>query len=163
MKLKIIVMCIFLSVAPLFSQDQNAAREDFWVSLVGEANFFSVSNTAFGGGIALGYGDGVSFGFRAVYFFGIDLVKTLEFNFLLRFYLPRLTGHSGLFIQFNGGPVLFEPISSYTAIPSKLGTFSAGISVGWRFIFGNYFYLEPAVRVGYPYVVGIGASAGLRF
>jgi hypothetical protein len=169
MKVKLFVLCIFLSVSPLFSQSLSVTREDIWVTSVAEANFFSVSGMAFGGGAALGYGDGVSVGLRVVYFIDMksvtneDSVKTLEFNFLLRFYLPRLTGHSGPFIQFNGGPVLFAKDDRNMAMPSDLGTFSAGLCLGWRLLIGNYFYLEPTVRTGYPYFFGIGLSAGGRF
>jgi hypothetical protein len=163
MKIKFIVLFFVLTVSPLFAQDMAAGREEIWVTSVAETNLFSVSNMAFGGGVALGYGDGLSFGFKVVYLIDTSKVKTLEFNFLLRFYLPRLTGHSGLFIQLNGGPVLFAQEGDKVAMPSELGTFSVGVSVGWRFIVSNYFYLEPAVRAGYPYIVGLGLSAGVRF
>jgi hypothetical protein len=162
MRLKFTVLCILLS-APIFAQNQTLARGDIWIAPVAEANFYSISDLAFGGGIAFGYGDGVSIGFKAVFFTDMDKVNSLELNFLLRLYLPRLEGHSGLFVQFSGGPVLFTQIGDNFDIPAQVGTFSAGVSVGWRFLFGNYFFLEPIVRAGYPYYAGAGLNIGVRF
>jgi hypothetical protein len=162
MRIKLLVLCVFLSV-PLFAQDRAVVREDIWVSAVAESNFFSISDLAFGGGAALGYGDGVSFGLRVVFFTDTSEVNSLELNFLLRLYLPSLTGHSGLFVQFNGGPVIFALTNNDFAAPSEIGTVSAGLSVGWRFLLGKNFYLEPAIRAGYPYTVGAGLSAGVHF
>jgi hypothetical protein len=35
--------------------------------------------------------------------------------------------------------------------------------LGWRFLFGGHFFIEPAVRAGYPYFAVAGLSAGARF
>jgi hypothetical protein len=156
-------MFIFLSAVPVFAQNQNAGWDDLWVSAVAESSYFSKSNAAFGFGAAIGYGDGMSFGLRLVFFSDVNEVNSLEINFLLRLYLPRLEGHSGLFVQFNGGPVLFAQAGSSITRPAQIGTFSAGLSVGWRFLFGRYFYLEPFVRAGTPYLFGAGLHAGVRF
>jgi hypothetical protein len=107
-----------------------------------------------------------------VYFDDINEFRTVELNFLLRFYLLRATGaeaghqgvsNSGLFLQLNGGPVIFARNTDDITMPSKTGTFSGGLSLGWRFHLGRYFFLEPAVRGGYPYMAGAGLSAGARF
>jgi hypothetical protein len=76
---------------------------------------------------------------------------------------PRIAGSSGLFIQFNGGPVIFAQNDDSIAVPSGMGTFSAGLSLGWRFLLGRTFFIEPVIRGGYPYIVGAGLSAGVRF
>jgi hypothetical protein len=161
MRINFFVLCIFIYSAPLFAQNQ--AREDIWVTSVVESSFFSISKPVFGGGAALGYGDGFSIGLKVVFFTDIDMVNSLELNFLLRYYILRLTNHSGLFVQLNLGPVLFFQVGSNFAVPSEIGTFSAGLAVGWRFLIGKYFYLEPAIRAGTPYLVGVGLSAGVRF
>jgi hypothetical protein len=110
----------------------------------------------------------VSLGLKVVYLDDINEFRTVELNFLLRFYplgmaraeFPR---NSGLFLQLNGGPVIFARDANDIAMPSKTGTLSGGLSLGWRFLLGRFFFIEPAVRGGYPYVAGAGLSAGVRF
>jgi hypothetical protein len=92
----------------------------------------------------------------------------LELNFLMRFYffhMPRAEnlGHSGLFIQFNGGPALFAREDTHIAVPTDMTLISAGLSLGWRFLLGKHFFIEPAVRTGYPYLAGVGLAAGVSF
>jgi hypothetical protein len=152
-----------LGIAPAFAQDRPAAHEDLWVCPVFESGLYGISNIAIGGGAALGYGDRVSLGLKAVYWTDMEKVRALELNFLARLYFFRAAEASGLFIQFNGGPVIFAPDEDNITIPSELSMISAGLSLGWRFLFGKHFFVEPAIRAGYPYIAGAGLSAGLRF
>jgi hypothetical protein len=163
MRIHFFVLCIFISAGTLFAQAQSAAREEIWVTSVVESSFFSVTKPTIGGGAALGYGDGLSIGLKAVFFSDVGMVNSLELNFLLRYYILRQTSRSGLFVQLNLGPVLFFQVGRGFSMPSEIGTFSAGLSLGWRFLFGKYFFLEPTVRAGTPYLVGVGLSAGVRF
>ena len=156
-------LCIFLSALPAYSQNRPALREDLWVSPTAESNLYSVSNVAFGGGAALGYGDGSALGLRVIYCSDLDKIKSLEISLLIRFYLPSLAGHSGFFIQFGGGPVLVAPASKTITAPDEFGMISVGLSLGWRFLLGKYFFLEPVVRGGYPFIGGLGLSAGVHY
>jgi hypothetical protein len=173
-----------VGIVSVFAQEQAPLREDLWVCPVLESSFYSLRNPAIGGGAALGYGNGVSFGLKVIYSSDRNGINTLELNLLARLYLlglfrpvttnpedenseffsdvPRFSGTSGLFIQFNGGPVIFAE-NSNIAVPSKIGAFSVGLSLGWRFLFGRYFFIEPAIRGGYPYIAGAAFSAGVRF
>ena len=167
-------LCVFLldlfGGVRVFAQDQQdqqevltaaASRNDFWVCPVAEVIMYSVSSTAYGGGLALGYGNGASIGFKAAYLVDADgQVTTLELNFLFRWYF--LGSGSGPYLQINGGPAFFAQYESM-AIPSEIGTVSAGLSVGWRFLLGRYWFIEPGIRGGYPYIAGAGLSAGFRF
>jgi hypothetical protein len=162
-KIFLLVLLNTLVLIPVFADDKAAVRDDFWVCPVFESNWYSLSKVAFGGGAALGYGDGVSLGLKVVYLDDINEFRTVELNFLLRFYLFRNSSHPGLFLQLNGGPVIFAWNENDITIPSKTGTFSAGLSLGWRFLLGRYFFIEPSVRGGYPYMAGAGLSAGVRF
>jgi hypothetical protein len=72
-------------------------------------------------------------------------------------------GPSGPFIQFSGGPVIFARGEKNITMPSDTVRLSAGFSLGWRFLLGTYFFIEPAIRAGYPYIAGVGLSAGVRF
>ncbi|WP_461249166.1 hypothetical protein, partial [Treponema sp. R6D11] len=40
---------------------------------------------------------------------------------------------------------------------------SGGLSAGWRINLGNYWYIEPAGRVGYPHIWGASLTVGIRF
>jgi hypothetical protein len=164
-RLTFVALCVFLSAAPLFSQDSGITREDIWITSVGEARIYSLLDPApvFGIGVAVGYGDGVSFGFKGIYFWDIsDKFSVLELSLLVRFYPLNMTGHSGMFIQINGGQlIVFQ--NDKQVVPSELGTISVGLGVGWRLVIGSNFYLEPAVSVGYPYFLTAGLSVGVRF
>jgi hypothetical protein len=143
--------------------NKTNAFEDMWVCPVFESGWYSISNIAIGGGAALGYGNRAAIGLKVIYWNDMDGIRSLELNFLLRFYIFGRMERSGLFAQVNGGPVIFARDEGNLAVPSGIGTFSAGFSVGWRFLFGRYFFVEPAVRAGYPYIAGAGLSAGVRF
>jgi hypothetical protein len=167
---KIVFFLIFINVLgiiPVFAQERASAHEDFWVCPVFEAGFYSISNIAIGGGAALGYGDRLAFGLKVVYWNDREKVRALELNFLARYYFFHMTekaiGHSGLFIQFSGGPVIFDRNQNGIAMLSDISLISVGLSLGWRFLLGSYFFVEPAVRTGYPYIAGAGLSAGVRF
>jgi len=40
---------------------------------------------------------------------------------------------------------------------------SGGLSAGWRINLGNYMYIEPAGRAGYPHIWGASITIGVRF
>ena len=154
-------LCIFLFSVPVFAQ--NSEREDLWICPGAEIARFSVGSASFGGGLAFGYGSGISIGLKAAYFVDFDGdVSSMEFNLLLRLYFGGSGSCSGLFIQFNGGPVLFAQEKSM-GIPAEKGTVSAGLSLGWRFLLGSHLFIEPSLRAGYPYIIGAGLYAGFRF
>jgi hypothetical protein len=154
-----------LGVFPVFAQpadkagEQSAVREDLWVCPVFETGLYGVSNPSFGGGLAVGYGNKMAFGIKAVYWGDMGEVRALELNVLVRHYLfseRAVAPGAGLFLQFAGGPAIFTN-------PTKAATISAGLSVGWRFHLGRYFFIEPEIRGGHPYFVTGGLSAGVRF
>jgi hypothetical protein len=175
-----LLFSLFICI-PVFAQNSSAVREELWVCPVLESSLYSVSNLAIGSGVALGYGDRVAFGLKVIYWDDMNEVRALELNFLVRFYFFRLTmaeaGHSGIppsgdgpsgpFIQFNIGPVIFAWDEQNITMPSETAMTSAGLSLGWRFLFGDrlggLFFLEPCIRVGTPYLFGAGLSAGVRF
>jgi hypothetical protein len=158
----LLVLINVLGIIPVFAQKQDSGREDLWVCPVFESGFYGVSSIAFGGGAALGYGDRVAYGLKAVYWNDGDTVIALELNFLARYYFFRTAGNSGLFIQFNGGPVIFTEDDNNFARP-LMSLISTGLSLGWRILLGGHFFVEPAVRAGYPFIASIGLSAGVHF
>jgi hypothetical protein len=162
LKVMFLLVCMGMSnIIPLFAQDRASGYEDLWVCPVFEIGLYGVSNPSFGGGLAVGYGDRMAFGIKAVYWGDMDEVRELELNVLVRHYFfstirTEVIWHPGLFIQFSGGPVIITN-------PTKAATISAGLSVGWRFHLGQYFFIEPVIRGGYPYFVTAGLSAGAHF
>jgi len=160
----LLLLCVFLPSMTAFAQsEQEQEQGDLWISLGGEASMYSYSNIALGGSLALGFGRGTSMGFKATWFFSLDGLNTLELCFILRFYLLGSQSISGPFLQLDGGPAFFYSRDENISFPAKYGTISAGLNFGWRFLFNNRWYIEPSVRGGYPYLAGVGISAGVRF
>ena len=161
--LPILVVCFFLPGGlQVFAQDRVAEREELWVCPGAEIALYSTSNIAYGGGLAFGYGKGAVIGIKAAYFVDMDnTVSTVELNFLFRWYFLGVLSSSGPYIQFGGGPAVFAKNGIF-AIPSEWGSISAGIYLGWRFLLGRYWFIEGALRGGYPYVIGAGLSFGLH-
>jgi len=165
----LLVLCVFLLFVPAFAQDTGAGESaappsndgDFWISPGFETALYSRTSVSFGGSLALAYGKGVSIGLKAAYFFSPDNT-TLELNFLLRVYLRGALAYSGPFLQFAGGPVLFADEEN-VGFPATIGSISAGLAFGWRFLFRDRWFVEPAIRGGYPFIAGAGLSAGVRF
>jgi hypothetical protein len=166
------VLFFLFSVYTVFSDDNNTdesipetggkKREDIWFCLNGDASMYSYVSFSYGGGFAFGYGSGSSIGLKATYFINEEGIDTLEACLLLRFYLLSKDAYSGPFFQFLGGVSLFNRSGDF-AIPSNVGIFSAGLGFGWRFIIADRFFIEPMLRGGYPYLVGVSISAGIRF
>jgi hypothetical protein len=137
-------------------------REEVFIGPVAETALFSASGTAWGGGLILGCGYGQSIGIKIFYAAAADTTTTLETTVFIRFYLSRYRKNNNLFLQLNAGSVLFAKYGPL-GLPARSGTFSSGLTAGWRFLLGEHWYIEPAVRAGYPYMAGGGISAGYRF
>jgi len=162
----LLVLCVFLFVMPAFAQNTapvmaSPESGDFWICPGFETAMYSRFSASMGGSLAMGYGKGASIGLKAVYFISPDNTA-LELNFLLRAYLRGALAYSGPFLQLASGPVLFAD-EAMVRFPYKLGSISAGLSFGWRFLFRDRLFIEPAIRAGYPFIAGAGLSAGIRF
>jgi len=172
----LLVLCVFLFAVPAFAQASAAGEADpveeavaapppkdgdFWICPGFEAALYGRSGLAYGGSLALAYGKGASIGLKAAYFFSPDNT-TLELNFLLRFYLRGAVSYSGPFLQFAGGTVLFADEAN-VGFPATIGSISAGLAFGWRFLIKDRWFVEPSIRGGYPFLGGGGIAAGVRF
>jgi hypothetical protein len=85
-------------------------------------------------------------------FSGITVIEPAA---LLRWYF--LGGHSGIFVQADGGAYLILEDEKFTAM------FLGGLRCGFRLPVKSSFYLEPYGRIGYPFVFGIGVLTGIKF
>ena len=77
---------------------------------------------------------------------------------LLRVYLVSQSGEpgTGVFLEGLGGVSILLVDSDTKFVANGGGGF------GYRFAFSN-FYIEPEIRVGYPYIFGAGLGTGFRF
>jgi len=141
-----------------------AQSEDFWISPGAIVALYSPVNLSYGGGLTVAYGSGTSVGVKAAWLFDNEgQLNILLLDILFRWYFFGASANSGLFLQFAGGPAIFFEHEEKVFLPVRIGTLSAGLTLGWRFLLGKYFYLEPSISGGYPYIAGAGLSAGIRF
>jgi len=146
---------VFLLI-PARAQEKN--RPDIFIAPLVELIGFSGKGLAFGGGFALGAeNSGYALGLRILYATEGDSINTTELNVFVRFYFFERDQHTGIFLQLNGGS------AHYSRDEDDAGSVSAGVSVGWRFPFKKIFFIEPAVRIGYPYMAGVGGAGVYRF
>jgi len=176
------VLLIFFPVFAIYAQEENLTektaeteetdskpvsdRPDVWFGFSGETAFYNVSGLAYGASFALGYGSGSSIGLKGTFFSAGENFKILEVDLLLRFYTFGKNAYEGPFVQFIGGASLInysEGFSGFFEFPSKAGIFNAGFGIGWRYLYYNRVFFEPAIRFGYPYFMGLGLSGGVRF
>jgi hypothetical protein len=176
-KLLLLVLLILLSTLPVFAQGGQAVVDpavfetdtapktksgDFWICPGAEMALYSSTSASYGSSLVLGYGRGSAIGVKAAYFTDPENNGALEINFLLRFYFLGSDYCRGLFIQFSGGPVLFF-IDNEISFPANIGMVSAGVNLGWRFLLGKWWFVEPSIRAGYPYLAGGGLSFGFHY
>jgi len=158
----ILFLFFIFSAVIVFAQSEQRKSEDFWIGFGGESALYSSSGAAFGGSFSFGFGTGTSIGVKTVLFFNPESISVIELLFFFRYYLFGLNSNSGLYAEILGGPSLFNNSGEFS-VPSDFGIISFGLSFGWRFIFSDRWYVEPAVRAGFPYMIGAGVSAGVRF
>ncbi|MDR3021022.1 MAG: hypothetical protein LBU66_09020 [Treponema sp.] len=132
-------------------------EEAFFIASFAETIGYSYDTIAYGGGLSFMSGGGTAIGFRLLYAVNPEDYIFIEILFLLRYYFFDSQANTGPFIQFNGGPVIY---AYETPELTGYGNISAGLSAGWRFLLGKNFFIEPAVRAGYPYIAGAGVSFG---
>ena len=156
-----LVLCFF----PVYGQsaDQSAKRYDLFISPLAEVIGYSKKGPAYGGGLALGAGEGgITLGIKMLYAADNESMNSFEFTFFARYYIFSQDESTGLFAQINAGPVIIGSEDAF-AMLTEVDSVSLGLSVGWRFAFGKHFFLEPTIRGGYPYIAGAGLSVGYRF
>jgi hypothetical protein len=139
-------------------------------------NAFAQNDTKMAAGLGLewnmsshkGYaaGAGLGFDYNLFRFFAVGLSVTASHNFtaftaiepaaMFRWYFWG-KNHTGFFAQADAGVYLY--MENEQTIPVFLG----GLRTGFRLPLGQFFYIEPYGRAGYPFVFGIGITAGMRF
>jgi len=136
-------------------------QKDIFAALFAESMGYSRYNITAGGGIVFGGSlDGKGIGLRLLYVQDAENFIFLETVAQIRLYLSPKKDNTGIFLQAEGGIVLFSyekfEITGYFS-------FVGGVSAGWRFMMNNQWYIEPFIRGGYPYIFGAGFSTGFKF
>ena len=148
-------------LSPLSAQQ----RENVFIAPLIEVNGYGWSSAAYGGGLTIGAGTGGALGVNLLYAVDNENFTFMEIQFFTRAYIYGKNAYSGPFVQLGLGPVIYVD-----TIPGVItgdqtagqGSFSFGFTTGWRFLAGRYIYIEPAVRLGYPYLAGAGLSLGIQ-
>ena len=160
----IIIAVLTLLTANAYAQTDVRSDKNFFAAPIIEVLYYGVTSPSLGYGFALGTEGGVSVGLRGLYVRTLEReVNTLEMTIFARGYILQFDAAKGLFVQLNAGFAIFSIDDKKITVPSDGGTFSFGLSLGWRFLLGNYIFIEPYIRGGYPYYGGAGLSAGVRF
>ena len=147
---------VFLIFVAAFTFGNLSAMEGFFVGLGTEIN----ANAPRGPGVSASFIFGADLnphwavGAKAAYNPNVYVSGTLEPSLLARYYLT--SGSNGPFAQAELGCVIIFAVDN-----DYLG-FSGGVVTGWRFDLSKSVYLEPALRFGYPYLMGLGVMAGFR-
>jgi cell division septation protein DedD len=127
----------------------------FFAGVGSEVNSNAKKGTAVGGNMAMGVDLNKHFalGVNAVYSNDLEAsASTVESTVMLRYYLPV----SGPFIQAEAGGAL-NPEEKSSATPM------GGMAAGLRLDVNQGWFVEPAVRGGYPFVWGTGITVGKKF
>ena len=133
------------------------ALEGIFTGLGTEINANSPRGPAISGGLAVGFDlhRHWTAGIRTGYSPNMYVSSALEPVALLRYYL--LPGSRGPYAQAEAGCIIVFAFEEDHLV------FSGGFAAGWRFNMTRNVYLEPALRLGYPFLLGVSLSAGLRF
>ena len=155
---RIIVLYLFLGTG----STQTHALDTLFIGFGPEVNGHSRKGAALGLNLIFGMDFDTYFatGLKTSFSHDFDTVNVWNFQLFFRYYLPWLRSAvpvSGFFVQAEtGGLLAFEDNEIFP-------TFSAGISAGWRYNLPRNWYIEPAVRFGYPHIWGLEITAGYRF
>jgi len=162
---------------PEENNTENAAlpkrerQNDKFVGIFAEAVGYSRYSIAAGGGLSLGSSfSGVGIGTSMLLTKDPEDFITFEWLGHLRFYLSsERWNNSGIFLQADLGMYIMAIWDNLTdseksALVNPISTsyYVGGLRVGWRLVRNEWYYIEPFIRGGYPYIFGVGISAGLR-
>jgi hypothetical protein len=165
---------LLLALPAAAQSARTGERGEFFLGASAKTAAYSIDGTAFGGGLSAGYDFDIgALGVSLDYLADPDGLATLTPGLFLRFYIPlafinaedRFRSdrfRSGPFLQFDFGPS-FHAWDLRLPSGDLSAAVSAGLSAGWRFLLGDRWYVEPALRGGYPFIAGGGVAAGIRF
>ena len=160
-----IIPFLFISALSVFAEDEIPETDNSRTALgIGlEWNMNSPSRYAGGALLAFDFDltPAITLGINSTFstnFFGYTVIEPAA---MFRWYFLNWSKidkkFAGFFLQADAGA--FVIIESKGVSVKPLG----GLRGGFRFPLGSMFYVEPYGRVGYPFMFGVGAAAGIRF
>jgi len=152
MKRKILFVVILLSVISSF-----VMAEALFFGTGPEGGAFTRSGGAIGGGVFLGgeINNQFAIGVKTGFLHDFDDINSLNIQGFVRYQLPLPV--DGFFVRADAGVLmLFYDGETFPV-------FSGGLAAGWRYNFSQNWFLEPALRFGYPYMWGASLVLGFRF
>ena len=161
-----IIAAILFSAGCLYAQEgyDEISSPSFFAAPVIETVWYGRTSPSIGYGFSIGSEGIISIGLKGIYAMPLAEfeITTLEVTLFFRVYLPVTGPVSGFFTQLTYGFAVFSR-ENQISLPADGGTFSLGLTAGWRFPIGSRFFIEPYIRGGYPYYGGAGLCAGVRF
>lgn len=152
------LFCLILLVFTVFT----AYSEDFSplsLSLGLEISRYSLKGVSFGPVLAGEYRfSSLAAGAALGFFHDFDDYMTFEPGAFLRWFPFTRSGAliKGLYAEGRvGAALMLHDDDMKTLVMGSLGA-------GWRFDLGDSWYVEPNLRGGYPFLVGVGVAAGWR-
>jgi len=160
-KLLLSITILLLTLSFAFAEDESYIENEsklMAISLGPEWNMNSRENFAAGAALGFDFNLGSSFavGFNLTASSNFSGIAVIEPAAMFRWYFLG-KNHNGLFAQAEAGTFLI--IEDSEVIPMFLG----GLRAGFRLPLGSMFFVEPFGRVGYPFMFGFGAMAGIKF
>jgi len=131
-----------------------SALEGLFAGLGTEINGNSVNEPAISASLVLGLDlhPHWGLGLKASYSHNMDDTSVLEPQALLRYYLAPLC--RGPYAQAEAGcSIIFATSNTHPVL-------TGAWAMGWRFNLTTKGYLEPALRIGYPFFWGLNLTAG---
>ena len=145
-------------IFPVFSESRTRGTKNA-LGIGIEWNMNANSNHT--GGLALAY----DFNFSKSSAFGVSMGACTNFSgftaiqpaVMYRWYIWGIENHTGFYMQADlGAYIILMDGDVFT-------NFLAGLRGGFRFPLASMVYFEPYIKAGYPFMIGIGVTAGLRF
>ena len=160
--MKKIVLCLILCNAGFLFAQEKFIPDAFFAGVGPETNLYTRSGSALGGNLIFGLdlNEHFSAGFKLGFYHNFKTVETREPVVFFRYYLPLFQKwvNKALFAQIELGSITFFE-TSYAPVT----VVSTGFAAGWRFNLPYNYFVEPALRFGYPYMWAINVTAGYTF
>jgi hypothetical protein len=149
----------------------NSSKGAVSVGIGVEANMNTYEGVAFGGSLAVDYGITDAWAAGGKFAFSLDLIfygavvfdfeafgRLYPFNLIPLAKVPDTWSSQlgGVFVQVGAG-------ASWELVHNKWQFLGEAV-IGWRFTSGkNNWYVEPAARLGVPFLWSVGVTGGYRF
>jgi len=160
-----LLLCLLVSALSLYSQ--GLTPKGGFIGAGPEINGHTYSGFSAGAALLAGLelDDIFSAGLRLGYYHNFGIISSLEPMVFFRFNLPWFhfsNPDDAFFVQAETGLINYLEREYYNHLQVH-HSLVGGISIGLRFNFLEYLYVEPALRFGYPHIWSFNVTTGFRF